>query len=134
MELVVDANVLFAALVKQSKTAELLFRDDFHLYAPDYIFEEFEKHKSEILEKSSRTPAEFQRILAIFRRRIHLIPIEEIQPFLGKAKEISPDPGDVPYFAVALKFKADIWSNDDQIRKQNYVKIWKTHELAGVSS
>lgn len=55
MDLVVDANILFAALVKESRTAELLFRDDFHLYAPDFILQEFSKYEQELLEKTARS-------------------------------------------------------------------------------
>ncbi|MFO8052177.1 MAG: PIN domain-containing protein [Thermoplasmatota archaeon] len=59
MDLVVDANVLFAALIKDNKTAELLFKDIFHLYAPEFLLEEFEKHEDEIIDKSKRPRKEF---------------------------------------------------------------------------
>jgi len=51
MYLIVDANILFAALIKQGKTDELLFVDHLHLFAPEFILIEFEKHKKEILQK-----------------------------------------------------------------------------------
>jgi predicted nucleic acid-binding protein len=41
MDLVVDANVLFSAAIKESSTAELILRDDLRLMAPEYLFEEF---------------------------------------------------------------------------------------------
>jgi len=132
MDLVVDANILFAALVKEGKTAELLFREDLHLYAPDFLFKEFSKHEQFILAKTSRPQKDFGRLLEILKRRIAIVPFEEITPFLKKAKEISPDAGDVPYFALALKLKAGIWSNDNRLQSQNAVRVWKTQELAAL--
>ena len=41
MNLVLDSNVLFAALIKDSVTSSLLFEDDLCLYAPEFIFTEF---------------------------------------------------------------------------------------------
>ena len=51
MDLIVDANVLFAALIKEGLTSDLLFVDDFHLYAPEFLLVEFTKYKEEILRK-----------------------------------------------------------------------------------
>ena len=53
MRLIIDANILMSALIRPlGKTCELIFDDKLELLAPDYIFEEFHKHKEEILEKS----------------------------------------------------------------------------------
>jgi predicted nucleic acid-binding protein len=41
MILIVDANILFAALIKNSLTAELIFNADFQLYTCEFIIEEF---------------------------------------------------------------------------------------------
>ncbi len=49
MDLIVDANILFAALIKNNMTTELLFKNIFHLYAPEYLLEEFIDHKDEII-------------------------------------------------------------------------------------
>lgn len=54
MELIVDANILFAALIKQSVTATLLCRSDIRFYTPEYIFEEFKKYEGDILIKTKR--------------------------------------------------------------------------------
>lgn len=125
-----DANVLFAVLVKEGKTEELLFRDDLHLYAPDFIFQEFSKYEAELLEKTNRRPEGFRRMLEILKRRITMMPAEDIAPFLEAAEGVSPDPNDAPYFALALKLGAGIWSNDGRLQNQAAVRVWKTHELA----
>ena len=77
MDLVVDANVLFAALIKEGGFSYgLLFSDKFHLFTPEYIFTELEKHKEEILSKTDHTTEEFFRLLEILKRRIVIIPFE----------------------------------------------------------
>ncbi len=129
MNLVVDANVLFAALVKQSKTTELLFRDELHLYAPDFLFEEYSKYKGELLKKTGRSPRNFEQLLEVLQRRITIIPLEEFFPFMKEAKIVSPDAKDAAYFAVAFKLGASIWSNDKKLKEQNRVKIFTTNDL-----
>lgn len=58
-----------------------------------------------------------------------LIPKEEIEPFIEEAEKISPDERDVLYFALALKLKCGIWSNDKKLKKQSKIKIYSTEEL-----
>ena len=44
MDLVIDSNILFAALLKDSGTSDILF--EHKLYAPEFIFEELRKYKA----------------------------------------------------------------------------------------
>ena len=130
MDLVVDANILFAALIKENITSDLLFKNDLHLYTSEFIFEEFGKYKELIKNKTGRTDEEFEEFFNSLQRRITIIPSEEIELFLKKAKEISPDIKDVPYVAVALKLNIAIWSNDRKLKeKQNVVRVYSTEEL-----
>ena len=130
MDLVVDANILFAALIKEDITSELIFKLRLHLFAPEFILEEFEKYKEELKNKTGRTEEEFNRLIEVFERNVILFPKEEIKPFIERAKSISPDIKDVPYMALALKLNIDIWSNDKDLKdKQKIVKVYPTHEL-----
>ena len=52
MDIVADANIIFAALIKESKTYELLFDERLHLFTTEFFFTEFEKHAKEIQEKN----------------------------------------------------------------------------------
>lgn len=130
MELVVDANVLFSALIKQDITAEILLDLSLNIYSPEFILEEFEKHKQEILSKTKRTEEEFRGILDILKKIITLVPAEEFEDYLKESKEISPDPKDTAYLALALKLNSPIWSNDKKLKEQVKIKIYSTKELA----
>lgn len=133
MDLVIDANILFAALIKKSMTSELLFKEGLHLYAPEFLFVEFENYREMIKKKTERSDAEFDEFFGILERRITLVPYEEIKPFIAEADSISPDKKDVPYLALALKMSIAIWSNDKPLKnKQNAVKVYSTDEIARI--
>lgn len=129
MDLVIDANILFAALIKESMTSNLLIKSNLKLYSPEFIFEEFKKHKKTILKKTKRSEEEFLRLFNLYESKIILVPFEELKLFEEKAIEISPDEYDVLYFALALKLNCPIWSNDKLLKKQNEINIISTHEL-----
>lgn len=129
MDLVVDANILFAALIRDGATADLLFRDDLHLYAPEYLFTEFGKYRETVLEKTHRSDEDFDHLVRVLQRRINIIPAEEIQPFMDRARKITPDPDDAQYIALALRLHADIWSNDKRLKEQDTVEVHSTGDL-----
>jgi predicted nucleic acid-binding protein len=134
MDLVVDANVLFAALIKRGLSAKLLFIDELHLYAPEYLMEEFNKYRREILKKTHRSSSEFDRVLIEISDRIHFVPQAEIEPFMLVGESTSPDADDAVYFALALKLGISIWSNDTRLKKQNVIRIYTTTELVHLYS
>ncbi|MBI5399423.1 hypothetical protein HZB07_02230 [Candidatus Saganbacteria bacterium] len=129
MDLVVDANILFAALIKNSKTSDLLFREELHLFTPEFIFTEFSKYRKFLLSKTHRSKDDFQKLFELFERQISVFPLSEILPSINKALKISPDPKDVPYFALAIMLNAAIWSNDKLLKNQSDVKIFSTEDL-----
>jgi len=60
MRLIVDATILFSALIKDTSTAKKLFDEQLKFYAPDFLFEEFTKHEDYILKKIYRTKENFE--------------------------------------------------------------------------
>lgn len=128
--LVIDANILFASLIKNGVTARLLFSENYRYLAPEFLFEEFAKYKEIILKKTHRSPKEFDTYLHIMKSRIEVIPMSQIKPFLQEAAEISPDPKDSVYLALAMKLNCSVWSNDKILKeKQSVVKIITTSEI-----
>ena len=77
MDFVLDANILFSVLIKEGDTAELLMKEDFHLFSPEFLFEEFYKYRDLILGKTKRTESEFNEILDILKSLITIIPKED---------------------------------------------------------
>jgi len=130
MDLVIDANVLFSVLIKHSVTEKLLFEEDLHFFAPEFLFEEFEKYNDLILKKTERTKEEFNKLLNILKQKIKVIPNEETEEFIIEARKICPDKKDIDYFALALKLKCPLWSNDKALKiKQKVIIVYPTEEL-----
>ena len=129
MKLVIDANIIFACLLQQSKTHELIFNENLQLYTPEFFFEELEKHHDEILRKTKRTEHEYKELCTILKKKITLIQLEEVVATLDDAQKISPDPKDVAYVALALKLHCPLWSNDKKLKEQKNVRIITTEEL-----
>ena len=129
MELVVDANILFAALIKVSATSDLIVDNSLYLSSVEFIFSEFEKYKELIREKTERTEEEFERFMEIIQKKIRVAPYEEFEPFMKEAEKISPDQKDTEYLALALKLDCAIWSNDKKLKEQDKVIIFSTEDL-----
>ncbi|HLD72713.1 MAG TPA: PIN domain-containing protein [Candidatus Nanoarchaeia archaeon] len=130
MDLVVDANILIAGIISPiGHTADLFFSERLQLYAPDFLLEEIEEHKDEIISKTEFSEDNYEKVLASLASRLKFIPIEELLASIPKAKEISPDLDDLVYFALALKLECPLWSNDKKLKEQGRVKVFSTSEL-----
>ena len=129
MKLVVDANVLFSALIKDSTSAELLFNENLDLYFPDFIMDEFRKYESIILKKTHRTREQFYGVLNDLNKVIATVQKRDFGRKLAEAKRFCPDKDDVMYFALALEMECALWSNDKKLKCQDRVKIYSTDEL-----
>ena len=132
MRLVVDANILFAALIRESTTHNIILDEHFQLCTPEFIFIEIEKYKLELLRKTSRNVEEFHNLIEGLKKIISIVSLDELVPFLENAKQISPDPKDEAYFALALKLNCGIWSNDKKLKEQDKVKVYSTEEIVKI--
>ncbi|MEW5897260.1 MAG: PIN domain-containing protein [Nanoarchaeota archaeon] len=130
--MVIDANILFASLIKESTTATFLFNPNFKLYCPEFILEEFLKYFGFIQKKMKRTQEEFVTIMHQLYQLITVIPEEEYEQYMEEAEKFSPDDKDVPYFALALRLKCVVWSNDAKLKEQNKVTVYNTKELLNI--
>ncbi len=119
MELIVDANILISALLKDGVTRKLLLSDEFKLYTPKFILEEFFEHINELAIKSNISDKSLDIIIKnmIVESKIKIISKHQGRAYIQMAERISTDPDDVQYFATALKLKCGIWSNDKKNEK-----------------
>lgn len=125
-----DANVVIAALISPTgHTADLFFSTSLKVFAPETLLEEIGEHKKELLQKTGLSKSEFEILAAFLAQRISFFPVTEFLAFFPKAKNISPDPDDAAYFALALKLQCPLWSNDKRLKSQSAVKVFSTSEL-----
>ncbi|MCR4335607.1 MAG: PIN domain-containing protein [archaeon] len=129
MKLVIDANILFSALLKDSITRNLLLDRRLALFAPKFLITEYAKYSRELRKRSGLKEDEFGELSKRLIRRIKLVLDKEIILYYQAAQSIVSDKKDTPYIACALAIGADTWSNDKHLKNAR-IKNWTTKELA----
>ncbi len=130
MRLIIDANIVFASLIRNSTVRNLILNNNFELYAPEFILEEVRKHEQTIIEKSKLTKEQFELILQIIFSRIKLIPLNEFEKHMEEGKNVSPDYDDSQYFALSLHLNLmPIWSNERRLKNQDKIKVYNIQEI-----
>ncbi|MBN2251830.1 MAG: hypothetical protein JW724_07140 [Candidatus Altiarchaeota archaeon] len=129
MPVVVDANVLISILIAKGSKHKLFFSDKIIPITPEYVLFEMGKYWPEISSKTRLSERDLRSELFAVRLQIKTAALQEIKEFLKEAKDVSPDPDDAEYFALALKHGCPIWSHDRSLKKQNTVEVLDTKEL-----
>lgn len=131
MKLVLDSNIIFSALIKKSTTRNIILSDAFDLNAPEYIFSEITKHKELLLRKSKLDKRDFDALLLLLQKYIHLVSKEIYDEKTTIAEDILKDIDitDSPFLALALALNCSIWSNDGHFKQQDKVRVYTTKEL-----
>ena len=132
MRIIVDSNRIIAGLIRNSATRDILLYPEFNFYTPDHLLVEVDKYKSMIMRKGKLSESAFEILFGMIKERIDVIPEEEIQTYLPKAREIMThiDPNDVPFIALALSIKPDeIWTEDNDFFEQNEIRIYRTTDM-----
>jgi len=134
VKLVIDANELFSAIIAKGKKLQslvinIIFSDKVELFAPFRLLAELEKNREEIKRKSGFSDKEFNAFVEILKLRVNFIPLEDFLDKISEAKDISPDPKDIEYFALALKLNCKIWSEEKRLKQQNKVDVLSTNEV-----
>jgi len=132
MILIVDTNIIFSGLVKDSLTRKLLIDCPFTLYAPDTLISEIRNNENLILEKSGLTKEEFDILFSLLTETIKIIKKES---YINNVKEAQKIIGhihkeDIPFVALALTIPNDgIWSEDKHFLQQNKIKVFNTQDI-----
>ncbi|MGC8537914.1 MAG: PIN domain-containing protein [Candidatus Micrarchaeia archaeon] len=129
MKVTVDANIMFACLIKDSTTRRLFFNPALSLFAPEFIAEELLRHIIEIQRKSGLGEEELHRLIAKVFGQLTLVSDDILQPFLPAAASLINDPKDWLYLSCALYEDTLIWSNDNDFGGQGRIRIVTTKEL-----
>jgi predicted nucleic acid-binding protein len=88
MNIILDSNVLFSALIRDSLTRSLIIEYDNFFLFPAYIFEEMEKHKQELLKKSGMNNEDFNSLLQTILKKVLIIPSTSILAYRDEALKI----------------------------------------------
>ena len=132
MNIIIDSNILFAALIRDSIVRKIIFEYDGYFLFPSFIFEELEKYKPILFKKSNMQMHEFNKILELILTKVIIIPNEVILPYKEKAHRIIKDidVNDIIFIACVLAYPNSVlWSDDKKLKLQNTVKIMNTSEI-----
>ncbi len=124
MNIVLDANRFFSALLKDGSTRKAIYDTEAALFAPEFLRVELERHTDELLKRTRLTREEFTRLIAEISAQIVWIPDAKLRPHMVQARDAleAVDVDDVPYLACALAVSADaIWSHDRDFDEQALV-------------
>ncbi len=128
---IVDANVLFGALLRDGTTRHLLLYGDLDLHTPSTIWAEFERNRPYLLKKSRVTGAAFDLLLGALRDRTGDLPpalirarLPEAEAGLGRGV-----PLDAPYVATALALSATLWTQDKELKAKAPVPAVSTEDV-----
>ena len=129
MKVSVDANILFACLMKDADTRRLWFNADLQLFAPQFIVHEFLNHKKEMLQKSKNTSEEFDQLLEKVLAQLTLVSDGELKSYLLPISTLEVEEKDWVYLACALKENTILWSQDIALKNQRRIIVKNTHEM-----
>jgi len=129
MKVVVDTNILFSYFWENSFTKNILTSYNFEFISSEKAIDEIKKYSEYIIEKTGMSLNSFENKLEELMNKIKFFEKEEDSIFYKKATEISPDKADVEFFAICLKEKCFLWSNDSMLKNQDFIKVLNAKEI-----
>jgi predicted nucleic acid-binding protein len=99
------------------------------LFSPEYALEEINDHSKELMKKAGLSRKRFAELRRELARMVEFVPVEDYRDMLKSALDICPDSGDIDFFALALRLRAPLWSNDRLLKRQKRVVVVCTLEL-----
>ena len=129
MMLVVDTNILFSFFWENSFTKKILMNSNIQFVSPKLAPKELKKYSSLIMQKTGISKKEFQLKFDELFSFVKIVSEKEYKSFLKNAEKISPDKDDSEFFAICLKLKIPLWSNDKLLKNQNEIEVLSTKDI-----
>jgi len=139
MNIVVDTNIIFSALINANSTIpEMIitpFRN-FRFYTSEFLFEELNSHKSKLQKASRLTEKEIGRAKTELFKYITVISLDIIPQEIWREAErltFNIDPDDIPFVALSIFLDAFLWTGDkilyNGLIKNDFDKVILTSQL-----
>lgn len=131
MRLVVDANVLLGAFLRDGVSRELLLHAPLDLYAPQWLRVEVQRNLLAIAERKNLNEPILGALLERIMGTIQEVPDAALAPRAAQALARCKKSGskDAPYVACALAVDADVWTHDRTLAAEAGVRCISTSEL-----
>jgi len=130
--MMVDANIIITALLKDSTVRKLLFFSGMEFATVDFAIKEINDHKGELMARTGLDERRFDRALHLILSKIGVFDGRFIAQELAEAKAIMEtiDKDDAAYLALAMALEdAVIWSDDRPLKAQHRIRTFTTGEI-----
>ena len=120
MKPVVDANILFAAFIKDSYTRRLLLFSIEELFTPEFIYDEIKKHIVELKKKTGLSENQIDELFSL------LIETKEgvMKAFKGDWIIKEPFPtGDRDFYPCKDKIFRKTYEQSDKLEKEMHLNM-----------
>jgi len=131
MNLVADTNALFSFFRENPVRYIILNAKSLGLeiFTPEYAIEELIDNISDLSKYTKTSENEVKQIIEELKSFLTIKLIEYFREYKEEGIKLSPDLKDSPFFALALKLEASIWSNEPRLKKQSKISVFSTSEL-----
>lgn len=131
MHLVIDANILVAALLKEATTRVILLEEDMEFFAPECLLNEVKGvlKNPRVRRRIPLNDKDLSDLTSAVFSHIVFFPEKIFAPFIKRAILLVTHIEDAPYFALSLALKLPLWSNDLALKDQSLVKVYTTTEI-----
>lgn len=129
--LVVDANVLFGALLRDSTNRRLILHGQLELHAPAWLWDELERNRPFLIKKSRASREAFDLLIEGLKEHVRSVPLAAIEAHIATAlgRLLEDDELDAPYAAAALAIGGGVWSHDKALCERAGVPVYTTGEI-----
>lgn len=129
--IVVDANIAFAAFIRDGATREIILDRDLDLRTPPWLWDEVAGRYDWLLGKSHLSRPALDELLRQIRDRIVDIPAAAIEARRDEALGLVPESGrkDAPYVAAVLAVDGILWTHDAKLAEEAPVETITTARL-----
>lgn len=128
-EYVIDANILFSAVIRQKELYERL-TDQFILYTPDFALSELQQYRHIILQKTKSNSERLRDFTILFFRQLIVLPDYVISDeALNTARLLCEDIDlkDSVYVALSVELNLVLLTRDkplhDGLKQKGYSKV-----------
>lgn len=130
VKIIIDTNIL-VSFFRQNPVNEIISKSkilNLQLLTPEYAIDELIKNKKDILKYADINVKQFKGKLSDLFEHIQIIPQDFFKDCEEEAKKLIHNK-DIPIFALALKYKCPIWSNEPLFKKQSKVEIFSNKDM-----
>lgn len=117
---IVDTNIVISALISGNEDVlQKLSSPEFNFYSTHVLVVELFDHSPRIQEKSSLTSERLRDLLRIVLNRVTLVDdaVISIGSWVEAMRLCSDvDMDDLPFVALALEFRAPLWTRDARLK------------------